>query len=238
MKNKRNFEWKWSLLIGLLLLCGMQGVEAQHRLTPKNQEKMATSRAVLGRRAEELLKRYGKPTVICFLPDSPPVKLLLPDGVTQLSEEALPLWARSVAFRLKGHPGSMLWFYKRGDKAVNYLIDYLGYVEGACIVAGEKPAATGQEFEVSTLPDILLGQEVKDVVTRYGYPDQVSYVVTGIFELRYLSRHTRKSSEDTFATVFTVRDGRVARVYSYFDFPGIENRPVWEGRFFLLKPDK
>jgi hypothetical protein len=247
MKSNSNFRAKRPLLTLSLLLLTAHGVKAQDRLTPPSpNKKSADLKPILGSDSQELVKRYGKPTAICVLPDSPPNKLHMPDAVPQLLSSATPKWAQSASFSLQGRKGAMVWLYKRDDKAVAYLIDGLGFVEAGCVAASEKPTfPKNSEFEVSPLPSIALGEAPQNVLERYGYPAHIRSTAPKSTEFVYLAKTQTKGYEDAFATVFTIRDNQVVRVYSYAYMPKPSERvpsdrlpsdPSKGGRYYLLKP--
>lgn len=201
-------------------------------------------KGILGGPSQSLLTVYGKPTAIYFLEGADSSRLSVPDGVTLLSSKTLPAWAQPVAFPMQGRAQSVVWLYRSNDRIASYLIDPLGYVESACIVRhGTLSTSKNERFEVSTLPNIFLGEQVQAVLERYGSPTHIRSISFEFAEWIYYPKAPPKRHKEAFATIFTLRDNQVVRVSS---FPGIFKAPgalpfdklpeTRRGRFFLLKP--
>ncbi|BCM92810.1 hypothetical protein IAD21_04693 [Abditibacteriota bacterium] len=81
----------------------------------------------------------------------------------------LPDWALAVTVQLNDN--QVEWLYKRDTYAMGFVIDRLGFCE-AIIVAGiQSPIArTQQQDPVHT---VKLGDDLRKVMNRYGYPDDV-----------------------------------------------------------------
>lgn len=190
----------------------------QNPALPLNQSNVK-AKSVLGQSCQVLLARYGKPSKIYILADSPPDKLLLPSDVSVRSPESAFVDEKSVLPSLAGRQQSMVWLYKVKSSQASYLIDRLGFVEYACAAGIANPVAmNGQPFEISPLSKGSLGDDVRKVLFYNQYPDEVRSVSNSTRELVFLSKKSLSIGKPVFTTVFTVRDNRVVRLYSYEDY--------------------
>jgi hypothetical protein len=147
---------------------------------------------------------------------------------------ALPDWASAIAVPLDDN--HVQWMYRRENYAMGFVVDRLGYVDAIVVAGTESPIARTQlEDPVHT---VKLGDDLRKVVFRYGYPDTIETFPQNIsagagssggsplpgvaaggggginnsayrtFELRY---------EQSYNVVFTIRNNRVARIYIFGD---------------------
>ena len=100
------------------------------------------------------------------LPQQPPDATAL---FPQSPIGGLPDWALAVTVQLNDN--QVEWLYKRDTYAMGFVVDRLGFCE-AIIVAGiqSRIANTQQEDPVHT---VKLGDDLRKVMNRYGYPDDV-----------------------------------------------------------------
>lgn len=220
MKRKTNCAVKLFALSLPILVSGVSRVEAQTALRPEKDS--TPSKSILNGNYRQLLARYGEPTAVCFLPESTPNDLFLPKGVTTFSPLKAPVWAKSALFGLSGSQKSLIWLYKRGnDVVVSYLIDPLGYVNASCAIGSGKVPGTApsqQVGEVTPLTGVALGDDMRRVVFKCGYPDSVRTLSASIHELVYEPREKPKGFVPVYSTVFTLSNGRVARIYTFESF--------------------
>jgi hypothetical protein len=163
-----------------------------------------------------LRKWYGAPTLVV----SAAAKAV---GETS-SVSKLPGWANSVAPTLRAE--QIAWLYKRPTHTMAFVLR--GATVDAVIVAGQQGnkapvlQARGLENLKAGLGDVRLGDDLRRVLLRWGYPNNIFRFPSmtaplsaapkvvpeespSIYEMRY----------DKAGVVFTVRNNRVARIYIF-----------------------
>ncbi len=88
---------------------------------------------------------------------------------------AVPAWANACIVDLDEN--HVQWLYNRGTYAMGFVVDRLGYVDGI-VVAGTQSNIANTQLE-DPEHTIRLGDDLRKVLFRYGYPDSFSrYLVT------------------------------------------------------------
>jgi hypothetical protein len=81
----------------------------------------------------------------------------------------LPDWASAITVQLDNN--HVQWLYKRDTYAMGFVVDRLGFVDAIVVAGIESPIARTQlEDPVHT---VRLGDDLRKVMFRYGYPDTV-----------------------------------------------------------------
>jgi hypothetical protein len=81
----------------------------------------------------------------------------------------LPDWASAITVQLDNN--HVQWLYKRETYAMGFVVDRLGFVDAIVVAGIESPIARTQlEDPVHT---VRLGDDLRKVMFRYGYPDTV-----------------------------------------------------------------
>ncbi len=88
---------------------------------------------------------------------------------------SVPAWANACIVDLDDN--HVEWLYNRGTYAMGFVVDRLGYVD-AIVVAGIQSDIANTQLE-DPEHTIRLGDDLRKVLFRYGYPDSFStYLVT------------------------------------------------------------
>ena len=88
---------------------------------------------------------------------------------------AVPAWANACIVDLDEN--HVEWLYNRGTYAMGFVVDRLGYVDGI-VVAGTQSNIANTQLE-DPEHTVRLGDDLRKVLFRYGYPDSFSsYLVT------------------------------------------------------------
>lgn len=88
----------------------------------------------------------------------------------------LPDWASAVTVQLDNN--HVEWLYNRGTYAMGFVVDRLGYVDAIVMAGVESPIGKTQlEDPVHT---VKLGDDLRKVMSRYGYPDSVETYIVNI----------------------------------------------------------
>ena len=86
----------------------------------------------------------------------------------------LPNWAAAVTMELDAN--HVEWLYRRENYSMGFVVDRLGFID-AIVVAGNYSPISSTQLE-DPLHTVQLGDDLRKVMFRYGYPDTVeSYVV-------------------------------------------------------------
>lgn len=87
----------------------------------------------------------------------------------------VPAWANACIVDLDEN--HVQWLYNRGTYAMGFVVDRLGYVDGI-VVAGTQSNIANTQLE-DPEHTVRLGDDLRKVLFRYGYPDSFSsYLVT------------------------------------------------------------
>ena len=100
------------------------------------------------------------------LQQTPPDIATLFPGANQ---GGLPNWALAIAVQLDNN--HVQWLYQRGTYSMGFVVDRLGFVDAIIVAGTSSPIAQTQlEDPVHT---VQLGDDLRKVLFRYGYPDDI-----------------------------------------------------------------
>lgn len=116
---------------------------------------------------------HGNPTAVVLSGDNVITAAQQPPGVaaflSQAEPQGIPTWALATAVQLDAN--HVEWVYLRDGFTMGFVVDRLGFVDAVVVAGLESPIAKTQMGDPEHT--IQLGDDLRKVLFRYGYPDAI-----------------------------------------------------------------
>ena len=201
-------------ILGVLpLLSSLAVVQAQETQPLVKQSSISRLGGLtLGASSSDVAKKLGNPTA--WLAPKDKTRSQIPPSRTQvLIPNALPDWANSASPSIDAN--HVAWFYKSDEKVVAIGLDRLGLVD-AIVVVGFNPNNSSETLLESAQGNVNLGDSMKDVVSRFGFPDDVRPDSSNESAVK-ISTLYYDSPTAYNTTALTFRNNKVVRAFVFGD---------------------
>ncbi len=116
---------------------------------------------------------HGNPTAVVLSDLNVITAAQQPPGVTaflsQAEPQGIPTWALATAVQLDAN--HVEWVYLRDGFTMGFVVDRLGFIDAIVVAGLESPIAKTQMGDPEHT--IQLGDDLRKVLFRYGYPDAI-----------------------------------------------------------------
>jgi hypothetical protein len=144
---------------------------------------------------------YGQPEAVLTSADAQPG----PEAANAPLAERVPAWALGVTVALE--PGETEWLYRKGDVSVGFVLDPRSTVRAIAVSGGPHSVWRPHRY-------VRLGDGLRRVVYRYGFPDGVAPMAAVDLELLVALEPDCVLTYGQRGNIgFALHDGRVVRIH-------------------------